>query len=198
MGLLRRYRAAKVRKRFEQVGEGCSITPHGLEVKGHVHLGKGVVLRSNIIMRTHKRGRIELGDDVEVGDYTLFIADDFVRVGKGSFVGPHCVLRDTNHTFQGSDVHWRLLPHISQGITIGEGCYVGARCYIMPGVRVGDGAVIAPASIVTKDVGPNEIWAGAPVARMVAHRTDPAKRSKLKRDLALVAAFGVETGDPED
>ena len=66
-----------------------------------------------------------------------------IEVGPRTFIGPHCVLRDTNHSFHGSDLHWRLLPHITEPIVVGERCYLGARSYVMPGVTVGDAAVVA-------------------------------------------------------
>lgn len=51
-------------------------------------------------------------------------------------------------------------------ITVGNGCWLGARCIILPGVSVGDGAVIAAGAVVTRDVEPNTVVAGVP-ARLV-------------------------------
>lgn len=188
------------RRRFDRVGPGCDLDALCLEVKGHVNLGAGCVVRNNVVFRTHKRGLIEVGEAVELADYVLIMANERVEIGANTYIGPHSVLRDTNHSFMGSDVHWRLLPHQTAPITIGKNCYIGGRSYIMPGVTIGDGAVVAPASIVTKSVGPCEVWAGSPVARMVAHRLDPSKRSTRKRDLALVSmlGFGADTAEGED
>ena len=183
------------RRFFDAVGPECRIEGYCLEVKGHVRLGARCVVRNNVVFRTHKRGRIDIGDGVEIGDYALLLANDCIEIGNDTYIGPHCALRDTNHSFRGSDLHWRLLPHQTAPIRIGSNCYVGARSYIMPGVSIGDGAVIGPASIVTKDVGPCEMWAGSPVARMVAHRLDASKTSGRKLDLALISMFGFEA-DP--
>jgi len=46
---------------------------------------------------------------------------------------------------------------------------MGAEAMIMPGVRIGDGAVIAAGSVVTKNVGPYEIWGGNP-AKLIKRR----------------------------
>ncbi|WP_378949742.1 CatB-related O-acetyltransferase [Mesorhizobium sp. ANAO-SY3R2] len=53
-----------------------------------------------------------------------------------------------------------LLP--SRPMQIGNDVWIGRRATIMPGVTVGDGAVIGTGSIVTKDVKPYEVVAGNP------------------------------------
>ena len=43
---------------------------------------------------------------------------------------------------------------------IGNDVWIGSNCLIKGGIKIGDGAVIGMGSILTKDVGPYEIWAG--------------------------------------
>jgi acetyltransferase-like isoleucine patch superfamily enzyme len=45
---------------------------------------------------------------------------------------------------------------------IGKNCFIGAHSIILPGIRVGDGSIVATGSVVTKDVEPNCIVAGNP------------------------------------
>src|SRR5690606_18065196 len=47
---------------------------------------------------------------------------------------------------------------------IGDGAWIGMRAMIMPGITIGEGAVIASGAIVTKDVAPYTIVAGNPAA----------------------------------
>jgi acetyltransferase-like isoleucine patch superfamily enzyme len=166
-----------------------------MDIKGKVTLGDRCTLRGNLVLRTHKGGRIVLHDDATIADYCLFQINALAEIGEGSYVGPYCVVRDTNHVFQGTDIHWRLTPHITEPIIIGKNCFIGSGTYLMPGVTIGDGALVAPRSVVTKDVGPLEVWAGSP-ARMVAHRTDEEKQAKLKRYLDHIAMFGFR--EPEE
>lgn len=79
----------------------------------------------------------------------------FVTVGSNSLIG--------------LDV--AILPHALEGsraahypIVIGSGVTIGARALIMAGVEIGDGAVVAMNSVVTKHarIGPNEVWGGIP------------------------------------
>ena len=54
----------------------------------------------------------------------------------------------------------------SNPITIGDGVWIASRVTVLPGVSIGNGAVVAAGSIVTRDVPPNTLVAGVP-ARVV-------------------------------
>lgn len=64
---------------------------------------------------------------------------------------------------------------------VGNDVWLGYDSLIMPGVKIGDGAIIAAKSVVTKDIGPYEIHGGNP-ARLVKTRFDD---NTIKRLLAL-------------
>ena len=182
------WETARLRGLFREVGDGCVFEGHRLDVKGDVRLGAACVLGNNLVFRAHKNGVIRIGDRAVIDHYVLLQANDSVTVGAGAYVGAYCVVRDTNHLFFGTDVHWRLTPHITRPVVLEENCWIGPRCYIMPGVTIGRGAVIGPASVVNKDVPPLEIWAGNP-ARRVGHRLEPDKVPTFKRDLAIWSLF---------
>ena len=78
-----------------------------------------------------------------------------VHIGETSYVAfDACVL--THDRTRGLYLHtW-----------IGRNCFVGARSLVLPGVRVGDGSIIAAGAIVTKDVPPHCLVAGNP-ARII-------------------------------
>jgi virginiamycin A acetyltransferase len=71
----------------------------------------------------------------------------------------------------------RRYPHKGD-IVIGNDVWIGYRAVIMPGVRVGDGAIVAACSVVTKDVAPYTIVGGNP-AREIRKRFDEATIEKL-------------------
>lgn len=191
MSLAACWRENRIRRAFHQIGEGCALTEPFPDLKGHVEVGAGCTLRGNLVLRTHLDGVIRIGPNCEIADYALLMANERIEVGPSTYIAPFAVLRDTNHVFQGTETHWRRTPHITMPIVVGANCYLGERCYVMPGVTIGDGAVIAPGSVVTKSVRPHEIWAGFP-ARRVAHRTDPNQTSRLHRHVELVSMFGVQ------
>jgi len=112
------------------------------------------------------RGRY-LGDSSAIGrDCRLYPC----RIGSHVMMGPEVLIFDRGHEFSDPD---RRIGQ--QGETesrppiIEDEVWIGARAIILPGVRVGRGAVIGAGSVVTKDVKPNAVVAGNP-ARQVRIR----------------------------
>lgn len=97
-------------------------------------------------------------DQLYIGDYVCIGAEAVVLMGG-------------NHTHR---IDWfSLYPfpeslldaYIGKGdTTLGDGAWIGMRAMIMPGVTIGEGAVVAAGAIVTKDVAPYTIVAGNPAA----------------------------------
>ncbi|AZL15940.1 CatB-related O-acetyltransferase [Rickettsiales endosymbiont of Stachyamoeba lipophora] len=79
------------------------------------------------------------------------------------------------------DVYTNVPPkaHKLKGDTvIGNDVWIGAEAMIMPGIKIADGAVIGARSLITKNVGPYEIWGGNP-ARFIKKRFESEDIEKL-------------------
>lgn len=91
-----------------------------------------------------------------------------LKIGKNSLISPQSLFffhrRDLSNYYQGMNAH--DIPMKEYYTTIGDNVQIGMRAMIMPGVTIGDGAVIGANSIVTKDVPPYAIVAGQP-ARVI-------------------------------
>jgi len=133
--------------------EGSAFGP-GLETGHHATLREGIGAGTNLRVGTF--GDVQ-GDSV-LGDYVrlhsnVFIAkastiEDFV------WVFPHAVFTDDPHP--PSDGPQVAGPHVERYAV------VGAAATLLPGVRIGAGAVVAAQSVVTADVAPETIVAGIP------------------------------------
>ncbi|WP_081357668.1 acyltransferase [Neomoorella thermoacetica] len=51
-------------------------------------------------------------------------------------------------------------------VIIGDGCWIGTRAVILPGVKIGEGCIIAAGAVVTKDCESNGLYAGVPAKRI--------------------------------
>lgn len=111
-----------------------------------------------------KGGRIEIGDGTVVNYGSSISAAGSVKIGRDCLVGTYVNIMDS--TFHNMKDHsWSL---DSAPVTIGDGVWLGNRCVIMKGVTIGDGAVIASCSLVTRDVPARTMVVGVP-ARVVQH-----------------------------
>jgi maltose O-acetyltransferase len=96
-------------------------------------------------------------------------------IGDDVMMGPDFVYSPVNHVFHRTDV-----PMRSQGLspvlrlTIGNDVWIGRRVMVMPGVRIGNGAIIAAGAVVTKDVPDFAIVGGVP-AKVIRYRNTPAE-----------------------
>jgi len=190
MGFLEKWRIKRIYGAFERIGTDCELRGERYDIKGHVSIGDRCILHGNLLLRTHSKGRIVIENDAELADYVMIHSDGAVQVGEGTYIGAFCVLRDSRHVFYGTDMHWRRTPLIVAPISVGNHCYLGAHTYVMPGVSVADGAVIIPGSVITRDVGANEVWAGAPSAQRIGRRGEEVAPNILKRHAALLGLLG--------
>ena len=78
-------------------------------------------------------------------------------------MGPEVVILSFNHDFSDIGKPMRLQGKAQEKpVVIGNDVWIGTRAIILPGVRIGDGAIIGAGSIVTHDVDPYAIVAGNP------------------------------------
>ena len=111
---------------------------------------------------------VELGDDSSLGIDCMIPYD--LKVGKDVMMGPYVVIVGDSHQFSRTDIPMRI-----QGIKeycpvrIEDDVWIGARAIILPGLKIGRGAIIGAGSVVTKDVPPYAICVGNP-ARVIKYR----------------------------
>jgi maltose O-acetyltransferase len=109
------------------------------------------------------------GRDISIGrgaflNYGCFL-DGYaeIRIGERCFFGPQVMLITSTHEI--GDASERGGRKYGEPIRIGNGCWLGARVTVMPGVTIGEGCVVASGSVVTKDCEPNGLYAGVPATR---------------------------------
>lgn len=98
-------------------------------------------------------GGLEIGDDVHIGPSTLFMTarPATIVVGNHVDIGPGVVLTNGTHEIN------PLGPHIggrgvARPVVIGDGCWIGARAVLLPGVELPRSTLVAAGSVVTKSV----------------------------------------------
>ena len=139
-----------------------------VEGSGDIRIGGGTRLGRNVYLETSEGGRIEIGENCVINDGATIVAYENITIRDYAMIGELATIRDANHgTRLGERI--RLQPHTASPVTIGEDAWIGHCACVLKGVTLGDGAVVGANSVVTRDVEPNAIVAGAP-ARSIGAR----------------------------
>jgi acetyltransferase-like isoleucine patch superfamily enzyme len=136
--------------------------PH-IHNRGRIDIGSGVRLNSNwapLELVTGPNGAIEIADGVYINYGTLISAQQRVRIGANVMVGNYSIIADTD------------IPGIAEPagapymeprpVEIGDGAWLAARVTVLPGARIGPGAVIAAGSVVAGDIPAGAVAGGIP------------------------------------
>ena len=101
---------------------------------------------------------ITVGKNVFINSGCRFQDQGGITIGDGTLIGHNVVLATLNHGISPDERH-DLFP---APIHIGKNVWIGANATVLPGVTIGDNAVIAAGAVVTKDVPANVVVAGVP------------------------------------
>lgn len=124
--------------------------------------------------------RVTVGDHVRIGRGCYFSAAGGLDLGAGCAVGAGTKIWTINHNFDDVDT-----PFIDQGwefkpVSIGQGAWIGPRCFLKPGTIVHEGAVVWPGTVLAKAVPPFAIVQGNP-GRIIGWRKKPIAPGAVDR-----------------
>ncbi len=105
-----------------------------------------------------------VGDGVSVGPNVLLDARKGLTIGDNAVIAYEAIVWTLNHDYNDVNFCGKGAP-----VNIGAYAWICSRSIIMPGLTIGEGAVVASGAVVTKDVPPYSIVAGVP-ARVIGQR----------------------------
>lgn len=133
----------------------------------------GANIDSQVRLSSHLKiagpANLKIGKNTRITNHVILDATGGLEIGENTLIGFETVVFTSKHCFDNIE-----LPIIEQGMqtkptSIGGNVWIGARVIIMPGIRVGNYAIIGAGSVVTKNVPDYAIVAGVP-ARLIKYR----------------------------
>ena len=163
--------------RFGRLGYSFREMP---SLRGKIYLHKSGTLsvgkRLNILGRpwatqltVAEGASLLLGDKVFINSGCGIAASKEIKIGNHVSIGPRTSILDSNYHRLDAGVSYEDLK---SPIVIEDNVWIGTRCTILPGVRIGKNSVIAAGSIVNKDIPPNVVAGGNP-AKVIRELTVP-------------------------
>jgi acetyltransferase-like isoleucine patch superfamily enzyme len=152
----------------------CTGRPPIIYAGGSVTMGRNVVFRG-VMLRTVfgavPGGTISVGEDTFINEGASVVAFHDIRIGRNCRIGELVGIFDTDHHAVDSVSPVRFAP-----VTIGDNVWIGRAAMILPGVTIGDNAVVASGSVVTSDVPRDTLVAGNPGRPVRELQIDPGWR----------------------
>ena len=145
-----------------------ALSYNGVEIGNNFTLGKYAIIECTGVLRDVGNS-LKIGNNVGINHYCFIGVRGNITIGDNVIFGPRVSIFSENHNFERLDI-----PIKKQGVTkentiIGNDVWVGANVSIMPGVKIGNGCVIAAGSVVTKNIPDFSVVAGVP-AKIIKNR----------------------------
>lgn len=177
-----------VRRKFGACGERVIVSMSGSYSWPDLFIGSDVHIGTRSIFWTD-RSRIVIGNRVLMAPEVCILSGDH-----------HSTVLDGNFIYGDHDVE--SIPGENKDVVLEDDIWVGARAVILKGVRIGRGAVIGAAAVVTKSVAPYCVVAGNParpikmrgsVKQILAHeRTLYPAEARLTREAIQISLGEIE------
>jgi acetyltransferase-like isoleucine patch superfamily enzyme len=145
--------------------------------EGRLEIGANTLLEPGVWLTGPAPARIRIGSGTFLNLNVMVAAADLVEIGDNCMLANGCFVTDANHRFDDPDkpVPWQGFT--SKGPTrLGDNVWCGAHVVVTSGVTIGERSVIGANSVVTTDIPPFSIAAGAPakVLRTIEYPPAPA------------------------
>jgi acetyltransferase-like isoleucine patch superfamily enzyme len=146
-----------------RVGIGVLVLhPHTFEI------GDAVFLGNQAFLQGRHDGHCVIGAHTWIGPQSYFDCRD-MELGEYVGWGPGAKVLGSEHTGDPTDVPIIQTDLVIKPVRVGKWADIGTNAVLLPGVTVGEGAIVGAGAVVTKDVAPYAVVAGVP-ARVLSSR----------------------------
>jgi len=145
------------------------VSPQNLHVGRDVYIDFGAYVHCGGLSWCEGKGSVTIGKGSYIGPECIVFGMGGVEIGEYVMVSPNVVITSVQHPYRDTSKPMYHQPRIYEKVVIEDDVYIGSNAVITPGVTIGECAVVGAGSIVTKDIDPYGIALGIP-ARIVEYR----------------------------
>ncbi len=149
------------------LGESVRRMVYGRYLK---RLGKDTVFQSGL--RIASPEFVAIGSNCNFAQRVFITGGGGIEIGDWVGFGPDTKVWSVNHRFDDPDTPWLLQGWEKKPVVIEDDVWLGANVFVMPGVRIGKGAIVSAGTVVSKSVPPYSIVTGNP-GRVIGWRKQP-------------------------
>ncbi len=154
------------------IGPGTRLSRVMVTWPHKISMGERCSVEQNVYFNAaggYASGRaIEIGNGTFIGTGCEFNAIESIQIGQNCLIASGSRFVDHNHGTE-TGTPMKLQPEISAAIRVGDDVWVGVNSVVLKGVTIGEGAIVAAGSVVTKSVEPYTIVGGVP-AKLIRAR----------------------------
>lgn len=142
-----------------------------------------------LIRETTIGPRVSIGSFTTTGPQCRFFGKGFIRIGKFCSIAPECLFWSENHTIENVSTYpfelvlkgnnETYIEYNGEDIVIGNDVWIGQRCTILAGAKIGDGCIVCAGAVVTRGEYPPYTVIGGVPAKFIKRRFDEEKSREL-------------------
>jgi carbonic anhydrase/acetyltransferase-like protein (isoleucine patch superfamily) len=175
-------------------GRGKGVRVNGglvVSNNGKISIGAGSVLRgipTSVELATGTGGSLSVGEAAIINSGASICAYGTMTIGDRVLIGPYVMINDTSF----HDLYDRSVVPEPLNVVIEDDVWIGAKASILPGVRIGRGAIVSAHSLVNRDVEPFTIVSGVPATQIA--KLNPKKFVVRDNRTGEIRAAGLSKG----
>lgn len=154
---------------FKKVGTNI-IIEYGVLVfhPENISLGSNIYVGHNTILKGYYKNELIIEDGTWIGQQCFLHSAGGIRIGANVGIGPGVKIITSSHK---SDQSFPVLHSelIFKEVIIESDSDLGVGSIVLPGIKIGKGAIVGAGAVVTKDVPPYSVVAGVP-AKVIKYR----------------------------
>ena len=172
-----------VKNKFAFFGAGSVITRPFLQLSGldKIRIGNNTTILDNCRLSVYGDSHdtiINIGDGCYIGYGFSALASSLalLSIGDNVLIASNVLITNENHGIDPeNEIYYMDQPLTAQKTSIGNGCWIGEKVCILPGVNIGEKSIIGAGSVVTKSIPSYSIAVGNPAKVIKKYNFDEHK-----------------------